>query len=225
MSVSFPLDFNNLDAGYFNINIENKMGIGKNALDSDFVFGTITNKAFTGGSDTYEQLLKDIQRISTGYFLSAQSFKQTEENIRQAKNRFMRRLIVLYIRWRLKNNWPVFTSSVEGHVVLCSEILKAMIDYDMLHPVFDSMVGDNLYTYHRSQKYKQTDIEYDSKTKQYKEVISDGFDHNQYRSYGSNEYAKQHIQNFPKQVRKILDYTPKKIISPNFAAHLWYGKK
>lgn len=225
MTVSFPLDFNNLDAGHFKINIENKLGIGTNAFDSKFHFGTITNKSFTGGSNTYQQLLKDIQKISENYFLSAQSFKQTEEQIRQAKNRFMRRLIILYIRWRLKNNWPVFTSSIEGHVVLCSEILKAMIDDDMLHLISDSMVGDNLYTYYRSHKYKQMNIEYDSRTKQYQETEIYKHDPQQYGSYGSNEYAKQHIQNFPKQVRKILDYTPKKIISPNFAAHLWYGKQ
>lgn len=212
MQIAFPLDFTK-DAGVFHINIENKSGVTDDASTSSFHFGSVSNKAITGGDLTYVTFLDRIQTISQKY-LMGHTFGDCTLAVRQAKDQYLHDLAVEYIQWRLENNWPVFTSSKKGSVILCSEVVKQMMDEDMTYFGDESEdPGDQVLKYYDSRKWAEGYTEY--KDKNFYNLRRTGVDEI-YRSLKTQPEAASSINKLIEQGKRV---------SPHFKISLWYGKK
>lgn len=203
----------------FSINVENKTGITSNPYTSSFHFGTISSGAIAGGTRAYETFLNQIQKISRDYLAGLHANPKT--SIEAAKNKYLRELVVEYIKWKLKNNWPVFTSSQEKGTILCSQIVQAMISGDMMS--FDATetedVGKKMLSYVDSGEIRSASIAYDEDDKIFrtKQVFfGDLF------TVGDSSFALSPIAD--KVVKETLA-NDKIRVSPRFKMSLWYGKK
>lgn len=212
MQISFPFDFTNQLMGKFNINIENKSGITDNAATSSFHFGTVSNKAITGGDLTYQSFLNTIQEISHKY-LSGLPYEDSVATLRRAKDEFMRNLTIQYIIWRLENNYPVFTSSAKTGVVLCSEIVKQMMTTEKMSLGDDTEdPGEKILRYYASYNYIENETVY--KDRAFQNLKKTGRD-NVYRSLRSVPEVKASLDTLINNGKKV---------SPSFKISLWYGK-
>lgn len=212
MQIAFPLDFTK-DVGVFHINIENKSGVTNDASTSSFHFGSISNKAITGGDLSYVTFLDRIQEISRKY-LTGHTFGDCALAVRQAKDQYLHDLAVEYIKWRLENNWPVFTSSKKDSVILCSEVVKQMMSKDMTYFGDESEdPGDQVLKYYDSTKWAEGYTEY--RDKNFYNLRRTGID-SVYRSLKTQPEAASSINKLIEQGKRI---------SPHFKISLWYGKK
>ena len=203
----------------FSINIENKTGITSDPYTSSFHFGTVSSGAIAGGTKAYETFLNQIQKISREYLEGLHA--SPEASIRDAKDKYLRELVVEYIKWKLNNNWPVFTSSQENGTILCSQVINAMKSGDMLS--FDLAetedVGDMIYSYVGSDQLKVSSIAYDEEAKIFRTshvFLGDFF------AAGDSSFSLTQV------LDKVLKETlanDKIRVSPRFKMSLWYGKK
>lgn len=204
----------------FSINVENKTGITlENPYTSSFHFGSISSGAIAGGTRSYEAFLTQIQKISRDYFKGLHASPQAD--IAAAKAKYLRELAVGYIKWKLNNNWPVFTSTQENGTILCSQIIQAMISGDMIS--FDATetedVGREMLSYVDSGELRSTSIAYDKEAKIFRTKIvffGDLF------TVGDTSFALAPIAD--KVIKETLA-NDKIRISPRFKMSLWYGKK
>lgn len=225
----------------FSVNLENKLGITNSAKTSSFHFGTVSSDAIGGGSLTYTTFLNAIRQISIDYLTGA-TFGDEVKEIAKAKSEFMRKLAIQFIRWKLQNNWPVFVSSGAGNIVLCSEVLKIMINNKIMK--FDKGTedpGDTIVKYFLKRTYKETNTIYDEESGEYQNVTSKGFN---FWSSGGMFGDEQQMQLFKRKdgkvsidsirdvdremakaaVDKVLNWSSTAGISPRFKMSLWYGK-
>ena len=222
MEISLPIDFNNSGLGTYNMYLENKTGVTNSALTSSFHFGTISDSAIGGGDLAYQTFITSIQDICHDYISNITSHDGVEE-LKKIKNSFFRQLIVEYIKWRLDNYFPVYTSSRRYNTVLCSEILKCMIDggYLSLDGGTDAYKepGKTIVKYVESSSYKQTTTKYirDASGKGRFEDVVNQFNDD---TGATRSYAVQ--PTYERVIEKIKkDLT---LVSPKFKASLWYGK-
>lgn len=213
MQIEFPLDFTNKIAGMMHINIENKTGVTNSAATSSFHFGTVSNQAITGGDLVYKSFLNQIQDISRKYLLGL-SFHESVESLKLAQEDYMRKLTIEYIKWRLANNFPVYTSSAKDGVVLCSEVLAQMGKNDMTSLGEDSIgPGEKILRYYDSRKFTDRSTIYEERT--FKNIKNTGID-SIYRSIKSVPEASTTINKLIEQGKNV---------SPSFKISVWYGKK
>ena len=224
----------------FSVNLENKLGVTNSAKTSSFHFGTVSSDAIGGGTLTYTAFLNSIRQISIDY-LTGVTFGDAVERVARAKSEFMRKVAVQFIKWKLQNNWPVFVSSGAGNIVLCSEIVQAMIDGDMMK--FDKSTedpGDTIVKYFLKRTYKETNTIYDEETGEYQNVTSKGVNWRPSGMFGSEQqmpFVKRRdgkvstdsIRDVDRQmakaaVDKVLNWSSTEGISPRFKMSLWYGK-
>ncbi len=214
----------------FSINIENKTGVTTDALSSKFHFGTVSSSAIVGGTFAYQDFLKLIQDISYRYLTGA-TYGDAIKEIRRAKYTFMKDIAIQYIQWKLDNYWPVFVSSGKNGIVLCSEIVQAMIKHDMLS--FDGGTedpGDQLLEVYRAHNYRVEEVIYDPEAKTYHSQTQHHYDPWGYMSYGSSpvNLRKDAIRGNAKEgaiekaIKKVMN---KNKIMPDFKLSLWYGAK
>lgn len=214
----------------FSINIENKTGVTTDALTSKFHFGTVSSSAITGGTFAYKEFLALIQDISYRYLTGA-TFGDAIKEIRRAKYTFMKDLAIQYIQWKLDNYWPVFVSSGKNGIVLCSEVVQAMIKKDMLS--FDNGTedpGDQLLKVYPQHSYRTEEIIYDPETETYSAQTKYNYNYWGYESYGASpvnlrqDDIRGNIEQskIEKAVKKVMN---KSKIMPDFKLSLWYGSK
>lgn len=203
----------------FSINVENKTGITSNPYTSSFHFGTVSSSAIAGGTRAYETFLNQIQKISREYLEGLHANPQA--SIRAAKDKYLRELVVEYIKWKLNDNWPVFTSSQEDGTILCSQIVKAMMGGDMMS--FDATdtedVGDEILSYVGSDRLRGSNIVYDEDDKIFRTspvFFGDWF------AAGDSSFSLSPILD---KVLKDTLANDKIRVSPRFKMSLWYGKK
>lgn len=203
----------------FSINIENKTGITSDPYSSSFHFGTVSSGAIAGGTRAYETFLNQIQKISREYLEGLHANPQA--SIRAAKDKYLRELVVEYIKWKLNDNWPVFTSSQKNGIILCSQIISAMISGNMMS--FDLAetedVGDIIYSYVGSDRLKVSSIAYDEDDKIFRTshmFLGDFF------AAGDSSFSLTQILD---KVLKDTLANDKIRVSPRFKMSLWYGKK
>ena len=203
----------------FSINVENKTGVTSKPSTSSFHFGTVSSGAIAGGNRAYEEFLDQIQKISREYLEGLHA--SPKEKIQAAKNKYLRVLVVEYIKWKLDDNWPVFTSGEGGETILCSQVVQAMISGDKLS--FDRKntedVGQEVLSYVGSEQVKSTSIAYDKDAKIFRTTevfLGDLF------AAGDSSFSLAPIAD--KVVKETLA-NDKIRVSPRFKISLWYGTK
>lgn len=220
MEIELPINLNIPELNKYKMYIENKTGVTNSAATSSFHYGTISSQAIAGGDLAYKTFLDVIQAICYDY-MNGMSEAEGVNRLKEIKNQYFRQLIIAYIKWRLQNYFPVYTSSRKDGVVLCSEVLERMINgnYISLEDQKTIFPTSGIFKYTESSMYKSTDTTF-KKGASGKGVFVDtelwlNDDTGATRSYTIRPEYRKSIENIKRDLTKI---------SPKFKASLWYGK-